>query len=288
MATISTTNAAVVTAIFTYPIKSCGALQHERITLDEYGLIGDRRWMITDAEGMFYTQREYPTLAVLQPTIEAEALRLSAPAMPDLHVPLNAERAPEREVEVWNDRVLAWDEGDAVAAWVSDYLKAPARLVRMTPKTRREIDPRYAKRPGLTTFADAYPILIAAEESLAELNRRVVANGGEAVPMSRFRPNLVIAGAEPFAEDNWLSIYAGTLTIDVVKPCARCKTTTIDQQTGTIPNKREPLHTLSTFRRWGTKTVFAQNAIHRAPGLVAVGDRVTVLEHAIEPAFEIG
>jgi hypothetical protein len=278
----------IVTGLFTYPIKSCAALRHERLHLDEFGLAGDRRWMITDPDGMFYTQRELPRLALVQPTFTPEALRLSAPDMPDLDVPLQRTTGVDRLVRVWDHTVTAWDEGEAASAWLTGFLNTPTRLVRMAPSFRRLIDPKYAKRPAQTTFTDGYPVLLTAEESLADLNQHVLARGGDAVPMSRFRPNVVIAGDVAFAEDRWLSIYIGTVTLDVVKPCGRCKITSVDQTTGAISNAQEPLATLASYRRWDGKAVFAQNAIHRSPGLIALGDGVIILERAIDPVFQIG
>ncbi len=266
----------VLTQLYTYPIKSCAALSHTRIELDARGPIGDRRWMVVDSDGVFITQREIPALALIQPHFEDGQLRLSAPGMPAVHVPLQRRDGPCRSVRVWKDICEALDEGDDLAAWLSEYLHTAARLVRMPDSFVRPVDPRYARTPAQTGFADAFPLLIVAEESLAELNRRLVERGSAAIPISRFRPNLVVAGCDPFAEDTWRTVQIGAVTLDIVKPCARCATTTVDQATGAIPDSAEPLATLNTFRKQDGKVMFAQNAIHRAPGVLALGDRLVL------------
>jgi uncharacterized protein len=266
----------VLTHIYTYPIKSCGALSHTRIELDARGPVWDRRWMIVDTDGIFITQREIPALALVQPQIERDHLWLSAPGMTGIDVPIQRSAGPCRYVQVWQDVCEALDEGDDVAAWVSDYLDYDARLVRMPDGYVRQVDPKYARQPAQTGFADAFPLLIASEPSLAELNRRLVERGRDAVPISRFRPNLVVSGCEPFAEDTWHTVEIGPITLDIVKPCARCATTTVDQATGTIPDSAEPLATLNTFRKRDGKVMFAQNAIHRATGILEVGSAVMV------------
>jgi uncharacterized protein len=132
----------------------------------------------------------------------------------------------------------------------------------------------YASENTPVGFADAFPLLIVSEASLDELNRHMIERGKDPVPMTRFRPNIVVSGVEAFAEDSWRTVQIGDVTIDVVKPCARCVTTTVDQLTGTIPDVAEPLGTLNTFRKHNGKVMFAQNAIHRAPGVLKVGNAV--------------
>jgi uncharacterized protein YcbX len=264
-------------AIFTYPIKSCAPLSHSRIALDSYGPLWDRHWMIVNRNGKFLTQREAPTLALIRPTFEEPCLRLSAPRMPEMYLPLEPRVSPSRSVTVWKDTCQATDEGDEIATWLSDFLHRKVRLVRMARDYRRPVDERYAPQPAETRFTDGYPVLIVSESSLAELNNRLVERGTEPVPMGRFRPNLVVTGCDAFAEDTWRTVQIGSVTLDIVKPCARCVTTTVDPATGTVPDAAEPLATLNTFRKQNGKVMFAQNAIHRAPGTLGVGDPVNVI-----------
>lgn len=270
-----------ITGLHTYPIKSCGGLSHTEIKFDERGPIWDRRWMVVEPDGMFVTQRELPHLALIQPSFEGEQMRLTAPGMSDLCVPLQRAPEPTRAVQVWQSVCEAWDEGGNAAEWFSDFLKVDLRLVRIADDFQRVIDTEHSRLSARervhTAFADGYPVLIAAEESLAELNRRLVERGAASVPMNRFRPNIVVAGGAAFAEDGWRTVHIGRMVLDVVKPCARCAIPTVDQQTGEIPDVQEPTATLNTFRKQEGKVMFAQNAIHREPGVLRVGDGGVVI-----------
>jgi uncharacterized protein YcbX len=274
-----------VSALYTYPIKSCGGLTHDEIHFDTRGPIWDRRWVVTDADGMFYTQRELPPMALIQPQFDGDKLTLSAPGMSRISLPLEAERPEPRLVRVWRDTCEAWDEGDTLAQWFSDYLKVEARLTRMTDSYYRAVNKDYAPYPAQVSFADGYPALIVSESSLDDLNQRLIERGSEAMPMKRFRPNIVITESAPFAEDTWREARIGDMTFDLVKPCARCVMTTVDPATGTIPDKAEPLATLNTFRKQERGVMFAQNAIHRAPGVLKVGDAVNVVEYQAALSF---
>lgn len=268
-----------VTGLYTYPIKSCGALSHKHVEITATGPAYDRHWVITDADGMFYTQRELPQLALIQPRFTGECLLLTAPGMSEISVPLGVrDDMPRREVVVWRDTVEAADEGDTVSEWLSDYIGEPVRLFAMPTSTVRPVDPKFAPQPAQVGFADGYPLLVISEESLDMLNDKLKARGKGTVPMSRFRPNMVIKGGGAFAEDTLGAFTAGYVTFDVAKPCARCAITTIDQQTGASPDPKEPLATLATFRRGeGGKVLFGQNIVHRNQGLIRVGDAVTPL-----------
>lgn len=178
---------------------------------------------------------------------------------------------------VWKDTIAAWDEGDAAAEWFSGLVGNPVRLLRVSDLARREVNPKYATRAATTAFSDGFPILVATEASLDELNRRLESGGAAPVPMSRFRTNLVIAGSEPFAEDRWRTIRVGEALIDIVKPCSRCIITSIDQTTAQRPQPTEPLATLAQFRRAPGGVMFAQNAIHHGQAALRIGDRVEVI-----------
>lgn len=271
-----------VSALYTYPIKSCGGLSHPAVNFDHRGPTWDRRWVVTDSDGMFYTQRELPPMALIQPRFMDDTLLLTAPGMSDIRVNLDADRAGTKVVRVWKDTCEAWDEGDALAQWFSDYLKVDARLMRMTDDYQRIVDRNYAPYDATVSFADGYPALIISEASLDDLNQRLVERGAEAIPMRRFRPNIVITDSDAYAEDTWREAKIGDMTFDIVKACARCVMTTVDPATGTIPNKAEPLATLNTYRKHTRGVMFGQNSIHRAPGTLKVGDVVTVIETQAE------
>lgn len=260
-----------LSSLFTYPIKSCRGHAVEQSLVTSRGLQNDRLLMIVDEDGHFLTQREYPTLALLEPTVSEPLLTLRAPGMATVDITLRTSGIAH-EVVVWRDKCQAVDQGDQVATWLSDYLGASVRLVHIHDTFARPVDPRYRRHSSdETSFSDGYPFLLISEASLATLNQRLTVP----LPMDRFRPNLVVRGCEPFAEDRWQQIEIGSVIFDLVKPCARCKITTIDQATGAVG--KEPLATLATFRRTEDgKVTFGQNMLSSGTGMIAVGDTVRV------------
>lgn len=259
-----------VTGLFRYPIKSCAGHSLDEAVLDARGITYDRRWMVADSMGVFRTQRELPRMALIHPTVSGDALTLRAEGMPDLPVPLLADGSRLR-VGVWNDKVVAIDQGEAVAEWLTRFLAEPLRLVRFDDAEDRRVEQAYAVRPeDQVGFADAYPLLIGNEASLAELNNRLA----EPLPMRRFRPNVVVAGAEAYAEDTWGRIRVGDVPIAVVKPCARCAITTVNPDTAV--KGKEPLTALAKYRRAAGGVMFCENAIHLDLGTLRVGAEVTV------------
>lgn len=261
-----------LSALYRYPVKSCRGDAVERALVTARGLEGDRLLMITDADGHFLTQREYPKMALIEPTLGDELLTLRAPSMSALDVPKRSSGVAQTVI-VWRDRCAAVDQGEAAAAWLSDYLGTHARLVHLHDDFSRATDPLYSRRPDdQTSFADGFPFLIISEASLTDLNHRLATP----LPMNRFRPNLVVHGAEPFDEDQWQQIRIGAVTFDLVKPCARCAITTVDQATAAVG--KEPLATFATFRRTNDgKVLFGQNMISSGKGTIAVGDPVELI-----------
>jgi uncharacterized protein YcbX len=268
---------ASLAAIFVYPVKSAAGIALDAAELDAFGLRHDRRWLVVDPAGRFMTQRRHPRLALIRPTLGADTLTLDAPGMPALALPLAPPAAAAERVRIWSDDVAARSAGDDAARWVSAFLGTPCRLVYMPASTVRQVSLRHGKPGDRVAFQDAYPLLLLSEESLDALNARLA----EPLPVNRFRPNLVIRGAGgPHAEDAWRRIRVGAIELDVVKPCARCTITTVDQATGCRDGK-EPLRTLATYRRGPNGGVlFGMNAIHRARGTLRVGDAVEVLDQA--------
>lgn len=267
-----------ISELTVYPVKGCAGVPLAEAELDEFGVRHDRRWMVVRPDGDFVTQRSTPSLALLGTALEAYALVLRSTAAGEVRVPLAGPGpdAPTRQVHIWNDVVEAVDAGDEAAAFVQRHLGpdgAGVRLVYMPGSTLRQVSPEHARPGDRVSFADGFPLLVVAQQSLDELNRRL----DEPVPMHRFRPNVVVDGApSPHDEDGWRRIRLGSVPCDVVKPCARCVVTTVDQATAAVG--REPLRTLAEYRRWDGLVWFAQNVIHRATGSVAIGDDVVVLE----------
>ena len=132
----------------------------------------------------------------------------------------------------------------------------------------------YGKDDDQVAFADGFPLLLIGQASLEDLSHKV----GRPLEMLRFRPNLVIEGAEAFAEDNWKRIRIGEVEFRVVKPCSRCILTTIDPQTGVRSDDREPFATLQKYRAREEGAMFGQNLVNDGNGQLEVGMPVTVLE----------
>jgi uncharacterized protein YcbX len=257
-----------LTGLTVYPIKSCRGIPVSESEIDAFGLRYDRRWMVVDELGEFLSQRSHPRLALVVPTIQDGALRLDAPGMPTLDLPLDPSPTVALSVTVWDDTCGATWLGEKPARWFSEFLGCSCSLVHMGGATVRPADPAFAPGGTRVSFADGFPFLLISEESLADLNRRLA----QPLPMNRFRPNLVVAGAQPYDEDRWERIEIGGIGLRIVKPCARCLVTTTDQTTA--ERGREPLRTLATYRKIDGKVMFGQNAVHEGPGRLRVGDLV--------------
>jgi uncharacterized protein YcbX len=281
---------AIVRALFVYPVKSCAAIALDRAQLDVKGLAWDRHWMVADANGRLVTQREYEAMARIIPAFVDDGVRLTMEGMSEaLHLPF-APRGGEARVPatVWDDSFEALDEGDHAAQWFTQAIGAPVRLLRFAGDVTRLASKEWTKDDAPTQFADGFPILVTSEASLAELNARLAAKGAPPVPMTRFRPNIVVGDVgEAFEEDfiDTLAIDSATggeqIVLRFVKPCARCTITTIDQQSGERNAQwpAEPLDTLQAFRadpRVDGGLTFGQNAMV----VTGAGERLAVGAHA--------
>jgi uncharacterized protein YcbX len=260
-----------VSALYRYPIKGCKGHTLAEAPTDARGIAGDRRLMIVDADNEFISQRALPRMALIAPEVDGDHIVLTAPGMPALTLQPTNDGRPVR-ARVWNDVCDAVDQGNPVALWLSDFLREPARLVRMADDFERKCDPKYARSErDQTSFSDAYPYLLISQASLDDLNAKL----SEPVPMNRFRPNIVVAGCTPFAEDGWRDIRIAGVDFGVVKPCARCNVPTIDQDTAVAGV--EPIKTLATYRTVNQKVMFGQNLIALNAGVLRVGDAVEIV-----------
>jgi len=183
--------------------------------------------------------------------------------------------APLLKVSVWSSTLLAAAAGPEADAWFSAYLGRPVRLVYLDDPTRRAVDPDFGRPGDVVSFADGYPLLLTNASSLEELGRWLVADGEPPLPMTRFRPSVVVTGAPPWAEDRWRRVRIGAVAFRVAKPCGRCLVTTTDQVTG--ERGRQPLKMLGRRRRFGQQLVFGQNLIPDSGGIIRVGDPVETL-----------
>lgn len=267
-----------LTGLYIYPIKSAAAIAVSEAVVERRGLKGDRRWMVVDDGGKFLTQRRFPQMARIIPTLDSDRLVVTAPEMPTLTIslPVSDRSLVGSEhrritVEVWGDECEAIAEGEEAQQWFSQFLGISCQLVYMPNDSLRPVDSDYAQEDDFVSFADGFPFLLTNEASLEDLNGRLE----DAILMNRFRPNLVISGASAFAEDNWDSLEIGSNKFHLVKPCARCIITTVDQATGIKTN--EPLQTLSQYRLQDGKILFGQNLIARHEGVIKVGDSVEIL-----------
>jgi uncharacterized protein YcbX len=263
-----------VSELYVYPIKSARGISLQTARLDERGFRYDRRWMLVDADGVFISQREAHRMALIDVALADDAVQVNAPDMPPLAIPFDA-TGPMTRARVWRDTVDTLPVSKQADDWFSTFLQQECRLLHMPNSARRVVDRAYVPNERLVGFADAFPLLIITDGSLALLNERLTARGEPTVPMRRFRPNIVIAGAAPHAEDEWKAVQIGDVVVDLVKPCARCVITTVDIESGEA--SKEPLRTLSTYRKVGSKVLFGQNAVHRGLGEIRIGDTVTDL-----------
>lgn len=260
-----------LTEISIYPVKSCGGIQLASVALDRFGPTGDRRWMLVSPDGGFLSQREVPHMSLLRVTQTPAGLRFDF-ADSSLEVQRPGSEATVREVRVWEDRVRARDAGGAAGEWLSAQLGRPCELVYMPDDTVRRVDGAYAHAGETVGFADGFPLLLISRASLDELNGRLE----EPVPMNRFRPNLVVSGCGPFAEDDWRRIRIAGIEFDVAKACARCAVPSIIQETA--QRDRKINRVLAGFRRFDGQVYFGQNLLYRETGVLSVGDSLEVLD----------
>ncbi len=269
-----------VRSLHLYPIKGVRVVDMESAHVGLRGLAQDRHWVITDADGQFLTQRECSDLARLSVTLIPDGLRLrmdDAGEVIEVKVPTDDNRST---ISVWNDQINALEAHESAAMWLSSVLARPVRLFYMDSKAKRHTSGRWAPATPVS-FADGYPLLIVTAASLDALNTEIEKSGGDAVSMARFRPNIVIDGADPWADDFWKRIRIGDVEIDLVKPCDRCVVTTKDQSTGATMGK-EPLKTLAKIRKSAhpklSGVLFGWNAAACNEGEIKVGARVEILE----------
>lgn len=269
-----------VTKIIVYPIKSTAGVSVDDWPVQAQGLAMDRRWMVVDKDGEFLSGREFPILTQIRSRVEKDSLRVTAPGMDDLQVPLPADSTVTRTVRVWNDQCRASSAGDAVDGWFARVLATRCHLVYMHDTNQRPVDFAFGRAGDRVSFADGYPLLLISEASLSDLNARLP----EAVSMRRFRPNLVVSGCGPYEEDDWRTMQIGETQFDGVKKCSRCVFTTVDPDNGEKHPRLEPLRTLGGYRRGPDEGVFfGQNLIPRVLGTVRVGDVLVLREQSNAP-----
>lgn len=272
-----------VAGLFSYPVKGCRGVAHVQADMLVSGLRHDREWMVVDSRhspATFLSQRELPIMATLTAVLTDDGGLLLSSSSDDACLVSRPATNTLLKVKVWSHETVALDAGDVASAWLSKKLgmkSATVRLVRFHPEMRRDCNPLHAgDGDAHTFFADGYPLLVTSTASLADLNRRMARDAASAMPMNRFRPNVVIAGLPAWEEDHVDTIVIGDVALKLAKPCVRCQVTTTDQASG-ARRSDEPLNTLGKFRnnpRFGGVT-FGWNAIVIKPGRVSMFDQVT-------------
>ena len=248
-----------ISSLHTYPVKGGHRLDHDAARVEPWGLAGDRRWMIVDPDGVGITQRQAPALTGLHVVPRPGGLLLNGF---DIDEP---EDGPKETLRVFRGKpALTARLAPAATAFISDFLGPPARLAWLAAPGVRPIQTH--ARPGdRVSFADGYPLLLTTTASLDAVNDWLLEAGDEPVPMTRFRPNVVVTGARPWAEDDWLGgrLRLGDVTFRAAKSCSRCVVTTIDQETG--ETGRQPLRALGRHRRYDDGLLFGINLIPDVP-----------------------
>ena len=267
-----------LTRIRVYPIKGAAGFDLQETGLDAFGVPGDRRWMLTAPNGRFLSQRTHPRLCLIgtgpsDPDAPGSGLgfTVTAPGMGTF--PLRSAPFPDWiEVQVHDDRFKALAGSQEGNRWFSEFLGEPCRLVFIPDEVHRPVDPQWASGHRVS-LADGYPLHLATEESLKEMNRKL----SRKTSMLSFRPNLVVGGGAPWEEDEWRVLEVGGIRVSLVKPCARCGVITVDPGTGF--RGQEPLRSLRSFRGWEGQVYFGQNAVFSGTGRFRVGDDVRILEN---------
>ncbi|GHC30968.1 MOSC domain-containing protein [Kushneria pakistanensis] len=252
-----------ISSLHIYPVKSLAGIDLRESLLTAEGLAHDRRWVITDENGDFMTQRSCTRMATLIPAIDQHHLILEAPDGRHLFISLAPPEVAPSRVRIFGTECQGLDEGDEAAQWLSDFFERPVRLKRVPRDNQRRVSPeRLGEHVAHTGFADGYPLLVASMTSLAALNARLAARTLPTIPMSRFRPNIVINGAPAFAEHDSETLTGEYLSLWLCKPCERCRITTINQSSGEIAVPGEPLKTLMTMDHVpGAGAFFGENAV---------------------------
>ena len=260
-----------VSGLSIYPVKSCREVKQNTSFVERFGLKNDRRWMVVDKNGVMLTQRKISKMCLIQAEVIEGGLNLHTATMNSLYVeyPLDNKKIT---VKVWSDECQAFDAGDHVANWLSDFLSTKCRLVYFPENEFRQVDLVYAEEGDKTAFSDGFPLLLISQASLDDLNQRLI----QPITMNRFRPNIVVDGCEPFAEDSWKKMRIGEIDFRIVKPCSRCVIPSINIETAV--REDEPTKTLMGYRKRENKIFFGENIIANNFGMIEVGMPVEILE----------
>jgi uncharacterized protein YcbX len=263
-----------VNRLFIYPIKSLGGVEVTSARVSDRGFVYDRRWMLVDNNNRFLSQREFAHMALLKVSIGENGLLVRhSISRKQTAIPFNPQTDEYDEFVIWDDTCMGQYVGAEFDRWFSEILQIECRLVYMPDDSHRVVDPHYVPERRITSFSDAYPFLLLGQASLDDLNSRLEV----AIPVNRFRPNIVFTGGEAYAEDTMARFTIGNVEFNGSKLCARCNIPTIDQDTA-IASGKEPTRTLAKYRRRKNNVYLGQNLVHTGEGIIKVGDAIEILE----------
>jgi uncharacterized protein YcbX len=262
-----------VASLHCYPIKSCRGIALDEALVGARGIANDRRFMVVDDDGTFRSQRKDPRLALVSTRIDGSMLHVAADGHGDVVIDLattDDPEAPRVRARVHRDEVRTVDQGGGAAAFFSELLGAGSRLVALPGDERRPA--RWTSDDATThevSLADAAPLLLTSHASLRALQLEIE----EPIPIERFRANIVVEAAEPWAEEQWRELHVGETELAFAAQCTRCTITTTDQHTGA--RGEEPLRTLARVRRTDAGAVFGIYLLPRTTGtVIRAGDDV--------------
>ena len=258
-----------VHTLYLYPVKSLAGISVNSFSLDDFGPVGDRRWMIVDTEQKFVTQRSCPKLACVSTYFNGPDVMVSIPGEGEFRLTTGMQN---HEVTVWRDRVKALVSAATASEALSRYCGKTVHFAYMPDEVFRRVDPDRVPAYRRVSFADGFPFLVTNQASLEDLNSRLE----NPVEMRRFRPNVVISGVQAWEEDSWSRLLIRNVSISLVKPCSRCIVTTVDPDTGARSSGGQPLKTLATYRRTPDGVIFGVNGVHNSSGTLSVGDPVSL------------
>ncbi|TDR32318.1 MOSC domain-containing protein [Hydromonas duriensis] len=255
---------AQIAQLFVYPVKSCAGVEVQEAVLTSTGFKYDREWVLVDDAHRFVSQREYPRMVLIVPSLTDEALVLRAPDMPECVIPFATQGAVV-QMQLWDEALQGVDMGDAVAQWLSAFLNAPLRLLRFDSNHERVCSEKWTKEHRAhTMFADGYPLLMISAAAMDDLNTRLAAAGAAQVTALRFRPNIVLNNMAAHDEDLLDDVYieAAGVQLRNVKPCVRCPIPNIEPTNAKVDSI--VTDTLLTYRRNANmedQPTFGMNAI---------------------------
>jgi len=270
--------------LFIHPVKSMRGMQVSHAQALESGLTFDRIFMLTEPDGTFVTARQYPEIVLFTPALMMNGVQLSAPDGSSATVLFTDFLPDPAPTEVWGSHFSALVAPDSINQWLSGFFSRPLQLRWVGPQLTRRV--KAFERVPLG-FADGFPYLLINEASLYDLQQRCPAG----VRMEQFRPNLVVSGADAWAEDSWSTVKIGDMLFDLPKPCSRCVFTTISPQKGRKHPDGEPLATLQRFRTAsdGSGDIdFGMNLVARSSGILRVGDTLEVIARQSPRAYGCG